>query len=413
MDTILIIEDNVVYSQTLAAMLSSKLKVGLLLAEDFKSAKKILSVHANEISIALIDFYLPDSEKGESIDLVNNYNIPIIVITASMTDEIEGLIKSKKVIDYVIKEGPHSLDFIVSTVDRLLKNRFTKILVVDDSPTAQVQLRNMLEPHCYQVLEALTGSDAMKIISSNNDIKIIILDYNLPDTDGITLIRQIRSSYPMNKLSIIGLSDERDPKISVQFIKWGANDFISKPFVSEQLYCRLTMNLTLLEQIDSIYELSITDHLTKMYNRRHFFELADNMFKNSSRQKLPIAVAMIDIDFFKKVNDTYGHVAGDTVLTSIASVLKKSFREADVVGRYGGEEFCVLASNMKKADALRIFERFRKRIENMSFKISDNEFHVTVSIGLCCDTLESLGDMIKIADENLYTSKKTGRNKIT
>ncbi len=413
MKTILIIEDNISYAHVLTTILTAKLKVRPLHAMDYKSAQKILKEQSGEISIALIDFYLPDSDKGETIDLVNEYNIPAIVMTASLSENTLELIQSKKVFDYVIKEGPHSTDYLIAAVDRMFKNRNTKILVIDDSLTTQSHIRNLLEIHQYIVLDARNGKDALNILNSDSGIKVVLLDYNLPDTNGLALMRQIRASYPMNKLAIIGISGEENPNLSIKFLKEGANDFLTKPFLSEQLYCRITLNITILEQFNSLYDMSITDHLTKIYNRRYFFELAPKMFKNNLRQGAPFTVAMIDIDHFKIVNDTYGHMAGDTVLKSIAAVLKKSFRESDVIARYGGEEFSVFANNMKNEDAFRIFDNFRKKIENMKYKISDSDFNVTVSIGLCTEAMESLEDMIRSADNNLYTSKKTGRNKVT
>ena len=413
MKIVLIIEDNITYTHALSSLLSSRLDAVSIHAADYRSARDVLEEKSGEISIALVDFFLPDSEKGEAIDLVQSYHIPVVVMTANLTDDMQELFQSKKVIDYVMKEGPHSIDYIIATVDRLFKNKGTKILVIDDSPTAQSHIGGVLMLHRYQVITALNGKDALEVLNANPDTKVILLDYNLPDTDGLALLRQIRESFPMNKLAIIGLSGEENPRLSIRYLKEGANDFIIKPFISEHLYSRITLNLTILEQFDKLYELSVTDHLTRVYNRRYFFELAPKMFKNNRRQGAPVTVAMIDLDHFKKVNDTYGHMAGDAVLKSIASTLKKFFRESDIIARFGGEEFCILANGMDREASYRIFDKFRKKIEKSQYKVCEGTFSVTVSIGLCTDELGSLTDMIKAADDNLYVSKKSGRNRVT
>ena len=165
------------------------------------------------------------------------------------------------------------------------------------------------------------------------------------------------------------------------------------------------------EQKVEIQDMANRDYLTKLYNRRFFFDMADQLYKNAKRNNSDIAVAMMDIDFFKKVNDSYGHDAGDFVLKGISKTLMKNVRESDVVARFGGEEFCLLITNSKPDAALKMVEKIRQIIEKEIFVFNKTEISVTISCGLAAKLGSSLGRMIKDSDSALYQAKDGGRNR--
>jgi diguanylate cyclase (GGDEF)-like protein len=230
--------------------------------------------------------------------------------------------------------------------------------------------------------------------------------------DGIQLTKKIRRRYNKDQVAIIGISAQEKKILSAHFIKNGANDFIHKPFLSEEFYCRVTQNIELLERIEKIKELSNKDYMTGLYNRRYFFESGRKLFKKAEKQNYSIVIAMVDIDFFKQINDTYGHDAGDEVIKNVSGILKKRFRESDIVSRFGGEEFCILAMNMEPKHSFMLFEELRKMIEISEIRVGDKTIQTTVSIGVCATPLSSLDEMIKQADLMLYKAKKAGRNRV-
>ena len=338
--------------------------------------------------------------------------IPAIVFTASYSDELQDTIWGRRIVDYVVKEGAYNIEYVISLIRRLELNRSIKVLVVDDSSVSRKIIRDFLEVHRYQVLEASDGKEALEVLDAERGIKMIITDFSMPNMDGFELTGQVRCKYSKEELSIIGVSAHGNPKMSARFIKNGANDFLDKPFTGDQFYCRITQNIEMLEQFEAIRNASRKDFLTGLYNRRFFFESGEKVFAMCQRQNLAPVVAMIDIDYFKRVNDTYGHDAGDAVLKAVAGVLNTRFRESDVVARMGGEEFCVLAPDMREGNAVRVFDSVRRLVEALEVNVSGQKIKATISVGICAAPCATLDDMLKEADRKLYEAKNKGRNRV-
>jgi len=160
-------------------------------------------------------------------------------------------------------------------------------------------------------------------------------------------------------------------------------------------------------------QMSVRDPLTKLFNRRHFEEEFEREYKRAKRYKSDLSLAVIDIDFFKKINDTYGHSCGDYVLKEIAYIMNKNFRQTDNIFRYGGEEFIVILTETPSQTAQVPLERLRKKIENNNFRFDNKDLKVTISIGVTSDTsFENAWEMFDDADKALYKAKENGRNRI-
>jgi diguanylate cyclase (GGDEF)-like protein len=320
-------------------------------------------------------------------------------------------IMSKDIIDYIVKRDDQSIDYLVYLIDRVYKNQFVKVMVVDDSNISRKYLVDMLKIQKFTVLEAKNGFEALSLLAKNKDIKLILTDYMMDKMDGFELTRKIRRYYSLKQLAIIGISAYGSGQLSVRFLKSGANDFITKPFLEEELLLRIRQNIEISEQLDIYQRLSQIDYLTQLYNRYFFFEIGKKFFENAKRKNMDITIAMLDIDHFKLINDNYGHDKGDMVLKHIAQILLKSLRAADIVSRYGGEEFCILAINMKRESVFQVFEKIRLHIEQSKLELEENhEISVTVSIGVVTEIFDSFEESIKSADELLYKAKKQGRN---
>jgi len=183
--------------------------------------------------------------------------------------------------------------------------------------------------------------------------------------------------------------------------------------LTEEFYTRVTQNIELLEYIAQIKDLAEKDYLTRLYNRRYMFAAGPKLMAAQTRRGQGVVLAMLDIDHFKRINDTFGHDAGDAVLRQMSALLTARFRASDIVARFGGEEFCVLATDMNPADAGRVFEDLRQSFESSPVSFGGQSIPYTVSIGLCTSALEGLEAMIKAADDALYVSKNDGRNRVT
>lgn len=408
---IVIVEGSEFYGKLLKQSIKSKLGFQVLWYKSYKEMKESL-VANDDILLAILDYHLPDAMDGEIIDLCVSSNIPTIVMTATFSPDIQEVIWSKKVIDYVIKEGAHSISYIIELIDRFNKNREIGILIIDDSSVSRTHLRQVLKIHQFKTYEAADGNEALEVLDSHPDIKLALVDYQMPVCDGFEFTKRARQNYPLEKLAIIGISASGSHSMMIKFIKYGANDFITKPFVSELLYCRVNQNIKVIEYFETLREVALIDHLTQIHNRRYLYDSGELLYNNAKRNGNYISAAMIDIDDFKLVNDTYGHEAGDLVLKTIAKILKRNIRKTDMIVRYGGEEFCILGNNMDPKEVLTLFDKLRKKIEDYEFIYEGTVLKVTASFGICIEKKNTLTEMINSADDNLYRAKELGKNRV-
>ena len=411
---ILIVEDSQFFLNVISRRIESEIKAETLLAASLSQAMKQIEEHEEEISLCCIDLMLPDAPNGEIVDLVVEKKLPCIVFTGVYSDEIREEILSRKVIDYVTKDSPDSLDYLVGLIRRLTRNANTVAMVVDDSRSARQYVRDLLSLYRFNTIEACDGADALEKLEANPEIRLIITDYYMPKMDGFELIKRARKHRTRSDLAIIGLSSGGSGPMSARFIKYGANDFLNKPFLREEFFCRVSQNM---DNIDLIRDLAIrasVDPLTGLSNRGVLFDMAPPLVAQARRSGQRSAVAVIDVDFFKKVNDTYGHDAGDKVLTGIAKILRTSFRrESDIVARLGGEEFCVVVPEAQADCVADQFDQLRADIAAARFDVGHGKsIGVTASIGVTSSQSSKFEDMLAVADHLLYDAKALGRDRV-
>lgn len=410
--TILLIEDSSMITKVLRHLMKQELNLPCDSVGTFAEAQERLDQWPADYFAAVVDLHLPDAPHGEVLDAVIEAGVPAIVLTATFDEGRREDILNKSIVDYVVKEGRHSYRYVARLIQRLERNQRIKVLVADDSGTSRNYIRNLLRNHLYQVYTAANGREALQCIQHDPAIKLLIVDYNMPEMNGVELIRQLRHQYQHNDLVIIGLSGHGHASLSARFIKNGANDFLVKPFSQEEFHCRIMQNIEALETLSRLHELVMRDHLTGLYNRRHLFEIGGEQYLEARRHLNPFTVAVVDIDHFKSINDSYGHEVGDQVIALVADRMQTHF-SASFVARLGGEEFCVVFAE-RSLDAVRgELEAFREEMANKGGERIDDSLDVTVSIGATDDYGDSFSDMIKRADELLYASKADGRNQVT
>ncbi len=411
MKKILIVDDSKFILAIIEDEITRVMDANIMTAASYAGAKALLE--KEEFHIAVLDVHLPDAANGEVIDLVDSYDIPIIVLTGGMNEQTKSIILEKEIIEYITKTDPKTIAYVASVVKRALSNYDKYALVVDDSPSSRQLLKHFLELIKLNVLEANNGREAIEIIQDGKKpISLVLTDYNMPEMDGMELTMQLRQFYSKDRLSIIAISGEERAGVATQFLRHGANDVIKKPYTFEEVSVRVNANLELIDLFAQSREMSHKDFLTGLFNRRYFFERAEEVFSKVTRKKEPLSVVMIDIDFFKRINDTYGHDVGDTVLKELAHLLVVNLRDYDIVARFGGEEFCILIEGCELSAVQMRLEMIRSIIEAKQTPLESGSVTCTVSIGLCHGLAESMDEMLKLADEALYEAKQNGRNRL-
>lgn len=415
MQKVLLVEDSVLFGRMAKNKIEKEFGISVSWAKSYAETEEILKIENGNFSMALLDFNLPDAPHGEVIDRVVSEGISSIVFTANMAEEVRIAVWKKKVADYMIKEDPNSLDYVIAAMRQLEENKNSLVLIVDDSSTFRTAISELLYIRKFRVLNAPDGKTALEILDKYPEIELVITDFNMPGMDGCKLCQKIREKLKHDKLAIIGLSSEEDRSLGARFIKSGANDFIVKQtFLVEEFYSRVNRSLETVHLIKEIGERSIRDVLTGLHNRRYFFDAGTELFEQCSGKDSGMSCTMIDIDFFKKVNDTHGHYIGDEVIRKIAEILSDIANDNDIVARIGGEEFCVLSPDGSRENCFTRMEMLRKMIESIPVaQLPDkSQLFVTCSLGCCTSSSESLDAMLKIADDNLYKAKEGGRNRV-
>ena len=407
--SILVVEDSPIVCKIIRHVIRDYPQVDATFAASLKEAKEAIEQSEAPFFAALVDLNLPDAPNGEVVDLMLEKSIPSVVLTASFDDQRREALFAKGVVDYVTKEGKFSYQYAINLIVRLFKNRDLKILVVDDSETQRRFIAALLQQHCYQVVTAADGVEAIRAIVANQDIRLMIVDYNMPRMDGFELVQKIRHKYEKSDMIIIGLSAEGQSGLSAKFIKNGANDFLRKPFNHEEFYCRIMHNVEILDMVEQIRDSARRDYLTGCYNRRYFFEQAEPLFERCTKSDTALPVAVLDIDHFKRINDTYGHDAGDTVLCHFTGLMEDAL-ERFVFARAGGEEFFILLPGLDMDRAYSVVERLREIVESSPLEYSGETIHYTFSAGISAKVTATLDERIHFADENLYRAKESGRN---
>lgn len=403
-------------NRALAALIRKKLgnhqPVSVEAVVGLEEAKRMLEEGGARVLTAVLDMDPARRSHVAAIDFLYSIGVSCVVFTARLDERIREYYRSRNIVDYFIKDGGRELDLVVQTLRRLGSGQNSKILLADGNDRSRHEVAGLLRRHNYRVIEESKGANALRSWMKDPEIKLIITDLSLPDMSGTELVRKLRFRAGKDSLAIMGLCSQHSPHESALLLKLGANDFLEKPFDLEAFYCRVSQNLELVDLFREIKDISNTDYLTRLFNRRYFFNYGMRSYLRTKRSAGSMAVAMIDIDHFKPVNDRFGHVVGDRTLQRIAGVLGGSFRPTDVVSRYGGEEFCVLMLAIRPEDALRKLERVRQAIEEIVFEENGDRFQLTISVGLVFAFGASLPDMVRRADQYLYQAKSAGRNRV-
>lgn len=297
-------------------------------------------------------------------------------------------------------------------------------MIVDDSPINLEIAKKILGKESYDIQVVTNGYEALNLIKKSN-FDLILLDIMMSGMDGFQTYVMIKQTEGYQDVPVIFLTAKTDIESMLKGFELGAVDYIRKPFNGLELRARVKThielkktreslkikNQSLIETYAKFKILATTDPLTKLFNRRKMMKCIEQELVNYNKNHHPFSIVICDIDFFKRINDTYGHNFGDYILMSVAEILKNNIREQDIVSRWGGEEFLLMFPNTIDNEAFELTESLRKKIEENVFYQMEISVKTTMTFGIFVyNEAESLNSLISKADCALYKGKENGRN---
>jgi two-component system, cell cycle response regulator len=304
----------------------------------------------------------------------------------------------------------------------IIGNTRMKILIAEDDPNFRHLMETVLVQWGYDVVIAENGNDALQILQSEYSPRLAILDWMMPGMDGVEVCRKVREERKHPYTYIILLTSQQRDEDLAAGMEAGADDYITKPFKHDELRLRLRAGRRIIELQNELIAARETfrtkskhDSLTGLLNHEEILHILAQELYRAEREENCVGVIMADIDFFKKINDTHGHLVGDLVLRSIAAKLHSLIRSYDFIGRYGGEEFLIILPDCCSEYAAAFAERLRLYVSSDSIDTTEGMIPVTISFGVAASSKERMKDadsFVKAADEALYRAKKNGRNRV-
>jgi len=297
------------------------------------------------------------------------------------------------------------------------------IMIIDDSAKQREATVNALSmlPICDHYREAQDGMEGFKSIL-NAPVDLVICDLEMPHLDGFKFVSMMKSQENLQNIPIIILTSKEDVETKIKGLELGASDYVTKPFIPGELVARVKAQLQIKSLQDELKKsnelltnLANTDFQTGLFNKRYLMKTLGGELNRAARNNSCFSLIFLDIDFFKKVNDTYGHQHGDEVLTAVAETIMQCLRNYSTAARYGGEEFAVVLSGAPLTGALVVAERLRESIQALSFAPPMENLKITGSFGIATypsAQVKDIDSLLKQADDALFSAKRKGRNRV-
>lgn len=419
-------------------------------------AEGIQKAESQSPDIILLDVMMPGMDGFETCQRLKNNpataHIPVVMVTAltDATDRVRGLesgaddFLSKPVNDVALMARVRSLVRLKMTVDEwrirentanqfgFVGNKGTflaepsekaRVLIIEDKSFESEKFIETLKRDDDEIIAVRGGDQAMEM-AQHNDFDIITVSLNLQAEDGLRLCSHLRSNERTRAVPILMVAEEADMKRIAQGLEIGAHDYILRPVDRNELLARVRTQIRrkrYQDRLRSNYEqslsLALTDSLTGLFNRRYLMVHLEKLLNKNKESNKSLCCLMMDIDHFKKINDTYGHQVGDDVLKIFAERVSQRLRSFDLVARLGGEEFVVVLPDISQDMAFQVAERLRKGICNTKFEVSGPHGAIDVSVSIGAAMISGsqdfkVEDVLKVADDELYRAKENGRNRV-
>jgi two-component system cell cycle response regulator len=407
-----------------------------------------------ECDIILLDVMMPELDGFEVCRKIKSnpltHHIPVVMVTAldQPSDRVRGLeagaddFLTKPVTDIALISRVRSLARLKMVTDELRMRAVTskeiglqspereavldtgrggRVLIVDDRQTSYERIVKTLSAE--HTVDVETNPNEALFRSAEGNYDLVVVSLNLQDFDGLRLCSQIRSLERTRNLPILALAESDSTAKLARGLEIGVNDYLVRPIDKNEMLARVRTQIKkkryterLRDNMQMSIELAITDGLTGLFNRRYMETHLGTLVDQSAARGKPITVLVLDIDYFKAINDSYGHDAGDDVLREFALRIRKATRNIDLACRYGGEEFVIVMPETDMAVATAVAERLRRRIATEPFAIQKGARHLEVTISIGISALSGVDDdaaaILKRADQALYRAKRDGRNRV-
>ena len=412
---VLLVEDTRLYTVAVRSLLETRFGLVVVPCSTFAALKRELDAGGKEFDLAILDLCLADAPNGETLDHILACSIPAIVFSGYTSDARREEILTNRATELVYKNSPRSLENLAEAVERILSANQPMAILID--PVADTTAELIAEAtsnsfaviHCRSVDEALAKLDASK-----GAIEIVIVRHGAISEADYALLETLALRFGDDSVRVVGFATESVDGAAARFLKAGGDDFLQLPMSQADIEGRLEHILAIHRQIQSLQRMASRDYLTDMLNRRYFFDRGPKLVEMCLRQSAPVCAALLDIDHFKRLNDTYGHEIGDLVLKAVSRRLLQLVGEKQhLPARIGGEEFALLLTNMNIEQAYEFCERIRMDIAKTKIVVDDEDISVTVSMGLATISgSETFDNYLNAADQYLYLAKHSGRNRV-
>ncbi|MEO5333565.1 MAG: response regulator [Magnetococcus sp. YQC-5] len=248
MEKILLVEGSKSFAALLGTRIETELHCKVYWTASLAATQEIMQQEGSEFFLGILGLYLSDAPNGEIVDYILSLAIPCVICTGEMKEDVRSKVINKQVLDYFVKDNPSTIDSILYLIDRLRKNTHLTAMVVDDSASSRIRIRQFLTHYNFSVLEAPDGHQALRLLQEHPNVQVIIVDYEMPGMNGFQLVKKIRTRFSRDRVAVIGLSSHGSGEIASRFLKAGANDFLAKPFRDEELFCRVSQNIEIIEK---------------------------------------------------------------------------------------------------------------------------------------------------------------------
>jgi two-component system cell cycle response regulator len=285
------------------------------------------------------------------------------------------------------------------------------VLIIDDSESIRSLLRARLSPEPIELHFASGGAEGLERAAALLP-DLILLDVEMPAPDGFEVCKRLKEDLRTQGIPVVFLSGATSTEEKIKGLELGATDYITKPFDAAELRARVRVSLRTKYLLDLLSRKAMIDGLTGLWNRAYFETRLSAELSLARRTRQPLACVILDLDHFKQINDRYGHPFGDEVLRSVGQALGETCRSEDVVCRYGGEEFVILAPNTPATAATELAERMRIAVESLNWNCREKQVKVTASFGVADLRNAPPPSILELADAALYEAKKGGRNRV-
>jgi diguanylate cyclase (GGDEF)-like protein len=409
---VLLVEDTRFYSIAIKDRLESLFGLQVTHCSSMAAVKSLLETTRESYSLAILDLCQPDAPNGETLDIVLQENIPTVVFTAISSDVRKAEILARNVCEYVAKSSIHSIDNLADAVDRSLDDSQAQLLVIDTDNDCAIA--GLLRAAKYQPVVVHSEAEAAARLDRCRNIEMVLVRADLAEPDGYDLVAMLQNRYGEATLRVVGYSEVTGHNDVARFLGAGGDDFIHLPMSAEDVAGRLNHVQAIHKQIQMLQRMASRDYLTDLLNRRYFFDRGPKIVDVCLRQGMQVSMALMDIDHFKRLNDTYGHEVGDIVLKAVSKRLLAVIGEKrHMVARLGGEEFGILYCGLDIQEAYEFCDHIREEIAKVRVVVDDEDLSITVSMGLATiSASETFDNYLNAADQYLYLAKHSGRNQV-